>query len=330
MRRLQRLAGATLGVTLLLVAIGGFTRGTGSGFGCQDRWPLCEGGALGGLLPRWDFHMIVEWSHRWFAAISMILVISVVVVAWRRYRHHRALLAGATGALVVILAQAGLGAAVVMTHLDADLVATHLTVAMVVLALLAFTTVESSFVDDPTAVRSRHPDGAWRGLLGLTGGGILTTVVLGASVHDQYVGGWPLIAGGGDHERLLALIPEFPSTVVIVHFAHRVAALVTLLLLIWAAIAAVRRGRPRQETMLVHGGALLFVVNIGLGAAHVFTQVTSTALVVAHILVASLAWIAVVAAFSVARRADAGAGAIEPPVDPAGGRARPEPSEVRT
>jgi heme a synthase len=140
--RLHRLSLWTLASTIVLVAIGGFTRGSGSGYGCADRWPLCEGGALGGLLPRADFHMIVEWTHRWVAAVVTILIVALVWSAWRRHRQRRALLVGAVTALVVILAQAGLGAAVVITHLEArELVAVHLTVAMVILGLLAFVSV---------------------------------------------------------------------------------------------------------------------------------------------------------------------------------------------
>ncbi len=308
MPRLQRLANVTLGATVVLVAIGGFTRGSGSGFGCADRWPLCEDGALGGLLPRWEFHMVVEWTHRWFAAISVLLVIAVVWTAWRRHRGERGLLTGAAAALVAILGQAGLGAAVVITHLDADLVAVHLTVAMVVLGLLAFVAVEAAFAGGRHPVRRDRSGPGWWRLLGVGAAGILLTIVLGATVHDQYVGGWPLVGG--------RLVPDFGSTVVALHFAHRVVAAATFLLLGWLAFQGVRRGRPRPETMLVHGGFALFLVNIGLGAAHVFTQVTITGLVVAHILVASLTWIAVVAATALARRVDLGAASVEPRPSP--------------
>ncbi|SVB81576.1 uncharacterized protein METZ01_LOCUS234430, partial [marine metagenome] len=33
-----RLSRVTLATTLVLVGIGGFTRGSGSGYGCADRW----------------------------------------------------------------------------------------------------------------------------------------------------------------------------------------------------------------------------------------------------------------------------------------------------
>jgi heme a synthase len=296
MTRLQRLSIWTLGVTVVLVAIGGFTRGSGSGYGCEDRWPLCEGGALGGLLPRWDFHMIVEWTHRWVASIALVLIAILVYNAWRRYRGARSLTVATSTALVLTVIQALLGAAVVMTGLHADLVSTHLGTAMVILALLTFVAVESFFVGDRQPITSEAPDRAWRRLL--AGGAIAAyvTIMLGSAVHDQYVGGWPLVGG--------ELIPAFTSTLVAIHFLHRVAVAVTFVLLVYLAVGAIRRARPRAEVMLVHAATLLFAVNIGVGAAHVFTQVQSTGLVVVHLLVATLAWIGLVGAFSLARRAD--------------------------
>jgi heme A synthase len=147
---------------------------------------------------------------------------------------------------------------------------------------------------DRTTAPDAPTDAAWRRLLVVGAAGILVTITLGAIVHDEYVGGWPLVDG--------RLVPEFTNAVVAVHYAHRVLAALTFALLVWLAVAAVRRMRPRHEVLLVHGSAALFAVNIGVGAAHVFTRVESTTLVVVHILVASLTWTALVAAASLAHR----------------------------
>jgi cytochrome c oxidase assembly protein subunit 15 len=297
MTRLQKLASWTLGTTVLLVAVGGFTRGSGSGYGCEDRWPLCENGLLGGLLPRPEFHMVVEWTHRWFASIAVVLIAALVVYAWRRHRGDGGVRRGATLALAAILVQAALGAVVVKTDLAADLVSVHLGVAMTLLGLLAFVTVEAFFAGGQRPVVATTPDAAWRRSLGAGAAGVFTVIVLGSLVHNQYVGGYPLVGG--------RLVPPLDVPVVAVHFGHRVAVAVTFVLLVWLAARVVRRGRPAVETRLVHAALALFTVNIALGAAHVFTRVQSTGLVVAHLLVASLAWTSLVAAVATARRADA-------------------------
>ena len=84
----RRLSRSGLAATLVLVAFGAFTRGSGSGYGCADQWPLCEGGALGGLLPRLEFEMIIEWTHRWIAALVGLIAIATAIQAWRTHRSH--------------------------------------------------------------------------------------------------------------------------------------------------------------------------------------------------------------------------------------------------
>lgn len=296
MTRLQRLAFSTLAVTVLLVAIGGFTRGSGSGYGCEDRWPLCENGLLGGVLPRPEFPMVVEWTHRWFASIAVLLVAATTAYAWLRHRRERGLRLGATAALFTILGQAGLGAVVVKTNLATDLVSVHLGVAMVLLALLTFVVVESFFANGDEPVRSTSPDPVWRRSLSVGLGATFVVIAFGSLVHDQYVGGWPLIAGG--------LIPDLSRPLVALHLGHRVAVALTLLLLAWLTAQARVRGRPISEVRLVEAASVLFLINAMLGAAHVFTRVRSTGLVVGHLLVASLVWCALAAAAAVARRAD--------------------------
>ena len=101
--RLSRIA---FGATLLLVAVGGFTRGSGSGYGCSDRWPLCENGLLGGLLPRLEYHMVVEWTHRWVAAVVGLLILATAVSVWRYYRTQAAVVRLAVTAVVVVVIQA--------------------------------------------------------------------------------------------------------------------------------------------------------------------------------------------------------------------------------
>lgn len=304
MTRLQKLATWTFTITVVQVALGGFVRGSGSGYGCEDRWPLCENGLLGGWLPRPEFHMVVEWTHRWLATIALVMVIATAVYAWWRHREARGLTRAAFAAVLAILAQAAIGAFVVMTDLHADLVSVHLGAAMILLGLLAFVVVESGFVGDRRPVVSETDGGSdWPARLAAGAGGIYLVIILGSLAHDQYVGGYPLVGG--------QLIPDLSDRLVAAHFGHRVAVLLVTLLLAGLAAQVVRRGRPRAETMLVHGGLGLFLLNVILGAAHVFTRVQSTGLVVAHLLVASLSWSALVGAATLARRSDRPDGSVE-------------------
>ena len=298
--RLQRLAWATLGTTLVLVAVGGYTRGSGSGYGCQDRWPLCENGAAGGLLPRWEHHMIVEWTHRWVAAFVGVLALATAVTAWRAkkgpHRPARSVVVPAVTAVVLVTAQAYLGRMVVKEELDADLVALHLANAMAVIAMLAVVAVHARPAaragDGPARPGAARP-AAWTRLVGAGAGLSLLVLLLGSSVHNEYVGGWPLVDG--------KIVPDLSTRVVAVHYAHRVAAGVMAVYAAWLAMQVVRRRRPRGEVILVHTAAAGVLANALLGAAHVVTEVSSSGIVVAHLAVASITWTCLVLATLLAR-----------------------------
>ncbi|MCZ7535768.1 MAG: COX15/CtaA family protein [Acidimicrobiia bacterium] len=250
MTRLQRFAWATLGSTLVLVAIGGYTRGSGSGFGCEDRWPLCKNGAVGGLLPRWEHNMVIEWTHRWVAAIVGVLALLTAIAAWRDRRTTRAVAGPAIAAVVLISAQAYLGRMVVKNELDADLVALHLANAMAVIGLLAVVAVNARRSTGRGEVPGEvlaPAERVWVGMLATGAALSLLVLLLGSSVHNEYVGGWPLVGN--------ELIPDLASRVVQVHFAHRVAAGMLLVYCAWLAVRVVHLRRPRREVLLVHGAA---------------------------------------------------------------------------
>lgn len=273
--------------TLVLVAIGGFTRGSGSGFGCADQWPLCENGLLGGLLPRAEYHMVIEWTHRWVAALVGILTLATAVTAWRRHRHERIIVIPAVVAVVAIGVQAWVGRLVVKGHLDADLVSVHLAISMVVVALLTMVVVGSAPAS-PTTTRAPGRDRVWTAMLVAAAFGSLALLLLGSYVHNLYVSGWPLVAN--------TLTPSLANRFVAVHYLHRVVAAIGLIYLAYLAIAAATRLRPEQERRIVYAAGAAYLLNIGLGAAHVFTRVSSSALVAGHLLLASLVWALLVGA----------------------------------
>lgn len=132
MSRYQALALTTVVATLILIAVGSTVRTTGSGLGCPD-WPLCHGR----LLPPLERTAIIEYSHRTTAAAVGVLIVATVIVTLRLRRDDRALSALAIGALPLLGLQAYLGKVTVDRELPAEVVTVHLSMALVLLAVLA-------------------------------------------------------------------------------------------------------------------------------------------------------------------------------------------------
>ena len=123
MTRFRTLAWAAAVCTYLLIVLGAIVRITGSGLGCGDHWPLCNGHLFP---PLYDIGTVIEWSHRLVAALLSVLVLALAVVDWRRSMV-------AVGLLVL---QVGLGAITVKLELPPWSVVLHLGTAMLLLATL--------------------------------------------------------------------------------------------------------------------------------------------------------------------------------------------------
>ena len=130
----------TVFAAFALVIIGGIVRVTGSGLGCPD-WPGCDGG----IFPPWETKALIEYSHRITASFVVgPLILFLFISAWVRYRRELWVLIPATLAFVLVIAQAALGGATVLTELPGATVMAHLAVAealvacLVVLAVVAY------------------------------------------------------------------------------------------------------------------------------------------------------------------------------------------------
>src|SRR5437773_5025161 len=77
-RRFTRLAWTAATFTYLLVILGAIVRITGSGLGCGEHWPLCNGK----LLPPLDLPTLIEYGHRLVAAGVSVLVTALAGYAW--------------------------------------------------------------------------------------------------------------------------------------------------------------------------------------------------------------------------------------------------------
>src|SRR5207247_6898931 len=85
-RRFTRLAWAAAVATYLLIIFGAIVRITGSGLGCGEHWPLCNGR----LLPPLDLPTMIEYGHRLAAVAATVLVVTLAALTWRERRDASA------------------------------------------------------------------------------------------------------------------------------------------------------------------------------------------------------------------------------------------------
>jgi heme A synthase len=143
-RRFAHFAWMVLAYAVGVVLWGAYVRATGSGAGCGNHWPLCNGV----LLPRApETATLIEFSHR--LSSGLILVLVGVLVAWaiRVFPRRHRVRTGAWLSLAFTLSEALVGAGLVLFELVADdasmaraaSMAVHLVNTFVLLACLALT-----------------------------------------------------------------------------------------------------------------------------------------------------------------------------------------------
>ena len=111
MRAFARFAWCALAVNVLVIAWGALVRATGSGAGCGQHWPLCDGQ----VLPRAPgVEMAIELTHRATSGLALLLVVALFLWARRVFARGHAARAAAGAALALILLEALLGASLVL------------------------------------------------------------------------------------------------------------------------------------------------------------------------------------------------------------------------
>ncbi|MCY3506490.1 MAG: COX15/CtaA family protein [Chloroflexi bacterium] len=287
MRATRNLAFITCAATLILIGVGVYVRATGSGLGCPD-WPTCHGG----IVPPHEQEAVIESTHRFVAAFVGILVIATAVFAWRHYRGTPAVLWPAIAAVPLVGIQGVIGAITVWEELPAEIVATHLLLAMAILTVMAATAL-AMFNEVRGGIPPEQRAAAWRvGQRAIVALVLFAAVVwmggyLGESGGSTACEGWPLCSGG-----------VFPGAddQQITHMVHRYLAALLLVPLAWLVVVAWReRGTLRWGMHVARTTAVIYAAQVAIGALNVLYTFPD-ALTVTHTVLASLLWLTLSAA----------------------------------
>jgi cytochrome c oxidase assembly protein subunit 15 len=270
---------------VLVVLEGAIVRATGSGAGCGNHWPLCNGQVIPHH-PR--LATIIEFTHRSLTGICTTLVVALIGwIFWAKPRGDRARKAAVwTG--ILLLTEALLGALLVLGgYVDLNTSDTrvviqcvHFTNTMLLLAALTLTwwwlrAPGNSFEPAPGSRRAAWIALAFTVLTGATGSvaALADTLFPSPSVRD-------------------GLMQDFtPGAPLLVHmrWMHPAAAI-----LAFAAAIVLCLHLSRQARRWIAG---LLLLQIALGLADMFA-LAPVVLQVLHLLGADLLWIALVAVSS--------------------------------
>lgn len=113
-RSLALYAGSVTAFNLLVIVWGAYVRASYSGDGCGSHWPLCNGEFVpaGGVVKT-----LVEFSHRLSSGAALLLVVGLVYAARRVRPRGDRVRRASVAALVFILFEALIGAALVKFRL---------------------------------------------------------------------------------------------------------------------------------------------------------------------------------------------------------------------
>ena len=294
-RRFSRVAWGVLAYNMLVVLWGAFVRATGSGAGCGDRWPLCNG-VVAPRAPR--IETVIEFTHRLTSGLSLIVVAGLCIWAFRVFPpRHRARLFSVLS-MVFLLTEALLGAGLVLfryvehdasagraTYLSAHLVNTQI--------LLAMLTLTAWFGSD---LVSRQ----WRGAPRIIGAAVPAALIVAvtgalAALGDTLYPAASVVAG---------MRQEFSaasSALLRLRALHPAVAIIGAIVMLGAAMAALRSGR---QTASRAGGlvALLVFVQLASGVVNI-VLLAPVWMQIVHLLLADLLWVALVVTFMETGRA---------------------------
>ncbi|HEY8694033.1 MAG TPA: heme o synthase, partial [Chloroflexota bacterium] len=245
----------------------------------------------GSLIPLFDLPTFIEWNHRLFASLVAILSLATAIRGWVALRRRPTLVRLATGAVALVVAQALLGAAVVKGDLASQLVMAHLAAASLTLAIMLVLATLTAGEKQPFGLQQPVPDEGTLGvasrfyyLLLWTMAAAFLLLMSGALVTGSGASGscpdWPLCFG------LSVPASGLPA----IHFAHRLVVLAVGALIVYAVVAALRRGSGSPGiTRVARWTGIFLVAQVLVGALQVWLRFPP-GLVALHISLAEAVW----------------------------------------
>jgi heme A synthase len=288
MDRLARYSWLTLACNVAVILWGAFVRASGSGAGCGSHWPLCNGE----VIPKSPgTAMMIELAHRVTSGMALLLVVGLVVLAWRdRPKGHPARRTAALS-MILMLTEAAVGAGLVLFELVADnksmaramFMGVHL---MNTFFLLGFLTLTAHFASGGAAYRWRGRGGAALG----AGLGMVALIAAGVSGAVAALGD-TLFPSTSLTEALRQDLSASSHLLIRLRLLHPVIS-VTAGVIVGLLAARVLAASPAL-TRPARRVAMLVFLQVAAGVANIFL-LAPVWMQILHLLLADLLWISAV------------------------------------
>ena len=285
---LVRFAWLTLAYNIAVILWGAYVRATGSGAGCGNRWPLCNGV----VLPRTpQSQTIIEFTHRLTSALAVIMVSSLLVWCWRKTSKGDWPRYSSLAALLLLFNEAVLGALLVLfEHVGQDrsparvfFLCMHFGNTLLLLAALALT------AQWLTKGHRRFSVVKDRAEIVAVAFGLLATMFIGITGSLAALGDTLFPASS----LRASFIQDFSSGNILLRLRllHPLAAGIGAMYVVWLIQKNLKnRGHSSSQVVMLAG---VLIGQIGLGILNVML-LAPVWLQIVHLFVAELFWVLVV------------------------------------
>lgn len=290
----ERFGWAVVLYNVLVIVWGAMVRATGSGAGCGNHWPLCNGQVIP-ISP--GIHTVIEFTHRAMTGGSTLAMVALLVWTFRSTPQKHAARGAAVVSMLLLGNEAFLGALLVkLGYVTGNqsmgrvvLLAIHLSNTLIFLGALTLTAVLLGTELRWHGLRARWGEPGRRRSVILAGLAIGSTLLVGVSGSLAALGD-TLFPSTSLRSAIAADLSSAAPALIRVRWIHPVSAVLAALCL----LALLRRSWSRPETAAPARwitGLLLAQFVFGLADVLLLAPVPLQLL---HLLGADLYWIVLV------------------------------------
>src|SRR5262245_33738070 len=266
---LHRFAVFTAGCTALLIFVGGLVTSTESGLSVPD-WPTTYGWNMFTFpYSKWVGGIFYEHGHRMLA--SFVGFLTIILMVWTWAKEERAWMRWlSSAALAAVILQGVLGGLTVIVLMPPWISTLHACLAQTffctVIALAVFTS--PGWKRGLPLIKSHAESIPLQNLCAATTAAVYLQLILGALMRHTNAGlaipDFPLAFG--------RIIPPLSSNRVVIHFAHRIGAVIVATMILWT-FSRIARSYSDHSLLFRPGLAMvaLLTIQLTLGAVTVWT-----------------------------------------------------------